>query len=79
MSQWHFKITDYAEELLDFGGMDWPERVKTMQINWIGKSRGAEIDFPTKAGNISVGSRRHCSCKDGGQGNRIWLMQRPSR
>ncbi len=58
MSQWHFKITDYAEELLDFGGMDWPERVKTMQINWIGKSRGAEIDFPTKAGNISVFTTR---------------------
>jgi leucyl-tRNA synthetase len=58
MSQWHFKITDYAEELLDFGGMDWPERVKTMQINWIGKSRGAEIDFPTSAGNISVFTTR---------------------
>jgi leucyl-tRNA synthetase len=58
MSQWHFKITDYAEELLDFEGVDWPERVKTMQINWIGKSRGAEIDFPTSAGNITVFTTR---------------------
>lgn len=58
MSQWHFKITDYAEELLNFSGVDWPERVKTMQINWIGKSRGAEIDFPTNAGNITVFTTR---------------------
>lgn len=58
MSQWHLKITNYAEELLDFSGVDWPERVKTMQINWIGKSRGAEIDFPTKAGNITVFTTR---------------------
>ncbi len=48
LSQWFFKITDYAEELL--AGCDdlqggWPERVITMQKNWIGKSVGAEIDF----------------------------------
>src|SRR3990170_1732689 len=46
---WFFKITDYAEQLLD--GCEklkdgWPERVLTMQKNWIGKSTGAEIDFP---------------------------------
>ncbi|MDZ7707077.1 MAG: leucine--tRNA ligase [Trueperaceae bacterium] len=45
MPQWHFKITDYAEELLDFSGLDWPERVKTMQTNWIGRSQGAEVTF----------------------------------
>ncbi len=46
MEQWYFKITDYAEELLDFSKMiDWPERVITMQKNWIGKSTGIEIDF----------------------------------
>lgn len=46
MEQWYFKITDYAEELLDFSKMiDWPERVITMQENWIGKSFGNEIDF----------------------------------
>ncbi len=46
LSQWHLKITQYAEELLSFDGIDWPERVRVMQTNWIGKSVGAEIDFP---------------------------------
>lgn len=46
MEQWFIKITDYAEELLkDIDNLDWPERIKTMQRNWIGKSEGAEIDF----------------------------------
>ena len=46
LEQWFFKITDYAEELLDFSGvMDWPERVVTMQKNWIGRSEGTRIDF----------------------------------
>jgi len=48
LSQWYFKITDYADRLLD--NLDklegWPTKVKTMQRNWIGKSIGAEIDFP---------------------------------
>jgi leucyl-tRNA synthetase len=47
LSQWYLKITDYAQELLD--DLDkltgWPERVKAMQRNWIGRSEGAEIDF----------------------------------
>ncbi len=47
MDQWFFKITDYAERLLaDIEKLDgWPEHVKIMQANWIGKSEGAEIDF----------------------------------
>lgn len=48
LEQWFFKITDYAEELL-YGCNEltgWPERVVTMQKNWIGKSRGVEVDFP---------------------------------
>ena len=47
LSQWFFKITEYAEELLkDLEGLKlWPEKVKTMQKNWIGKSIGAEIKF----------------------------------
>ena len=45
LAQWLFKITDYAEELLDFSKIGWPERVKTLQTNWIGRSEGAEIAF----------------------------------
>ncbi|NLG83790.1 MAG: leucine--tRNA ligase [Firmicutes bacterium] len=45
LEQWFFKITDYAEELLDFSKIDWPERVVAMQTNWIGKSEGAEVVF----------------------------------
>ncbi|EID85891.1 leucyl-tRNA synthetase [Treponema sp. JC4] len=44
--QWILKITEYAERLLeDLDGLDWPESVKIMQRNWIGKSEGAEVDF----------------------------------
>ena len=44
---YYFKITDYAEALLDdLEGLDWPEQVKTMQRNWIGKSRGMTVRFP---------------------------------
>ncbi|MGJ8526690.1 Leucine--tRNA ligase [Halomonadaceae bacterium LMG 33818] len=43
---WFLKITDYAEELLaDLENLEWPEQVKTMQRNWIGKSKGLELDF----------------------------------
>ena len=46
MDQWFFKITDYAEELLQgLDGLDWPERTKSLQRNWIGKSKGAYVDF----------------------------------
>ena len=46
MKQWFFKITDYADELLDsLDEVEWPEKIKTMQKNWIGRSEGAEIDF----------------------------------
>ena len=47
IDQWFIKITDYAEELLtSLDEVDWPENVKTMQRNWIGKSFGAEIKYP---------------------------------
>lgn len=47
LSQWFFRITNYAQRLLDDAeGIDWPERVKIMQRNWIGRSEGAEFSFP---------------------------------
>ncbi|MCX7875016.1 MAG: leucine--tRNA ligase [Melioribacteraceae bacterium] len=46
LTQWFFKITDYADELLDgLNKIDWPEKTKIMQTNWIGKSYGTEVDF----------------------------------
>ena len=52
MTQWFFKITAYADELLaDIDELDWPEKIKTMQRNWIGKSDGAEIEFEIADGN----------------------------
>jgi len=46
LEQWFFKITDYADRLIDdLSKIDWPERIKVMQKNWIGKSYGTEIDF----------------------------------
>jgi leucyl-tRNA synthetase len=51
-SQWMLKITEYADRLVeDLAGLNYIERVKTQQINWIGKSHGAEIDFNTTAGD----------------------------
>lgn len=50
MPQWYFKITEYAEQLLN--GLDtiqWPEGIKMMQRDWIGRSEGAEVDFPVAA------------------------------
>ena len=52
MSQWFFKITDYAEELLnDLDKLDWPDRTKNLQRNWIGKSVGAYVDFKVDGTN----------------------------
>jgi len=56
LEQWFFKITDYAEELLD--GCEsltgWPERVTTMQRNWIGRSEGLEVEFPLEGSDEKI-------------------------
>jgi leucyl-tRNA synthetase len=56
LRQWFLKITDYAEQLLvDLGKLKgWPDRVKLMQANWIGKSTGAQVTFTTEAGDEIV-------------------------
>ncbi len=51
LEQWFFRITNYAEELLDFSVIDWPEPVKLLQTNWIGKSKGARVVFKTEHGD----------------------------
>jgi leucyl-tRNA synthetase len=45
LEQWFFRITKYADELLDFSKIDWPKHIEIMQNNWIGRSTGAEISF----------------------------------
>ena len=45
LEQWFFRITRYADEMLSFDGIDWPERIRIMQRNWIGRSEGTEISF----------------------------------
>ena len=45
LDQWFFKATKYADELLKFDGIDWPQTVKTLQTNWIDRSEGAEVQF----------------------------------
>ena len=56
LEQWFLRITDYADELLEFCNKltGWPERVLTMQKNWIGRSEGAEIVFPRENGNGEI-------------------------
>lgn len=55
LEQWFFKITDYAEQLLnDLDQIDWPERIKLMQRNWIGKSEGIEINYPLENSDTQI-------------------------
>ncbi len=55
MKQWFFKITDYADSLLaELPDLNWPEKIKTAQENWIGRSEGAEIDFEVVGMNDKI-------------------------
>jgi leucyl-tRNA synthetase len=51
LEQWFFTTTKYAEELLKFDHIDWPERVELLQTNWIGRSEGASVVFKTERGD----------------------------
>ncbi len=56
MKQWFFKITDYADALLEeIPALNWPDKIKTAQTNWIGRSQGAEIEFTIDASQNIVG------------------------
>ncbi len=54
LEQWFFKITDYAEELLDFTKIDWPNKTVLMQKHWIGKSQGAMISFKVDSSSEEI-------------------------
>ena len=59
LMQWFFRITAYADRLLaDLQGLDWPENIKLMQVNWIGRSEGAEVIFDTPAGGLRIFTTR---------------------
>lgn len=59
LRQWMMRITDYSDRLLDdLELLQWPEKVKSMQRNWIGRSRGAEVAFSSPAGEITVFTTR---------------------
>jgi leucyl-tRNA synthetase len=59
MRQWMMRITAYADRLIDdLDVLEWPESLKTMQRNWIGRSHGARVDFPSPAGPITVFTTR---------------------
>ena len=45
LNQWLFRVTEYADELLDHSKIDWPEKINVMQTNWIGRSEGVDIEF----------------------------------
>jgi leucyl-tRNA synthetase len=51
LEQWFFKITSYADELLNFDDIEWPERIRVMQTNWIGRSEGASVIFESEQGD----------------------------
>ena len=59
LSQWMMRITAYADRLIDdLEVLDWPDKVKNMQRNWIGRSRGAEVDFTAAGHSITVFTTR---------------------
>jgi leucyl-tRNA synthetase len=51
LDQWFFRITKYADELADHSQIDWPDQVKLMQNNWVGRSEGAHVTFKTERGD----------------------------
>jgi leucyl-tRNA synthetase len=55
LDQWYLRVTKYADELLSYEGLNWPEPIKAMQTNWIGRSEGGEITFETAPSDHHAG------------------------
>lgn len=54
LAQWFFKITDYADQLLDHSELDWPQKTVLMQKNWIGKSKGCNVDWKVDGSDLTL-------------------------
>ena len=76
LDQWYLRVTKYADELLDFGGVDFPEPIRIMQTNWIGRSEGGEIVFDHRAVRPPCRAARSCGSSRPGptrcSGRRSW-------
>jgi leucyl-tRNA synthetase len=57
LEQWFFRITNYADELLSYDGIEWPEPIRLQQTNWIGRSEGAEVVFKTAPSDYHAGEK----------------------
>ena len=84
LTQWFWKIKQYAEKLLkNLDDLDWPEKTKTMQRNWIGRSEGAEVEFGIQNSNSELQSSRqdriHCLVRPISSSRRSILLLKRSR
>ena len=80
MRQWMLKITAYAERLLnDLDELDWPESIKDMQRNWIGKSTGANVTFKVKGTDKNSQSLRLVLTLFSVRPSQSWLLSMTSR
>jgi leucyl-tRNA synthetase len=76
LDQWYLRITKYADELLDFSGIEWPEPIRIMQTNWIGRSEGAEVIFMTApAGEEEPSGREPDGFQPGGHELRVFTTR----
>ncbi|MDX9954569.1 MAG: class I tRNA ligase family protein [Anaerolineae bacterium] len=70
LEQWFFRITKYADELLDFAKIDWPDKIRLLQTNWIGRSEGAEVTFTIAAEDLPANAAE-------GEGELVVFTTRP--
>ncbi|MBN1259058.1 MAG: leucine--tRNA ligase [Anaerolineae bacterium] len=70
LKQWFWRITNYADELLDFSKIDWPEKIRLLQTNWIGRSEGAEVTFTVAPEDLPAGA-------DPSEGDLVVFTTRP--